>query len=368
MSTNTHITLSDDTMTAVFDGRTGALIKLRHHELGWNLVEAHDGGLSFGLSVPRPGRRVAKVEGLEQGAPQIDSGADAVSFRWSGMVDDEGCQLAIEVEARARLADGFLLFDAIVKNDSDRTIEMVAWPQLHAIQPLEKQGRIRQMEAGYGLWGRQISPLQTGWGGYWGQHQPETSGPWSRATFFLLQTEAPENTTSPGGWYVGLHESRRRRLVCYAAEHRPGTLDSYSLIMSEETVNGRQPGVDYVQRHMSFIAPGDTLDTAPIALSPYAGDWQAGADRYRAWRKTWFRHPKRPAWVEDVHSWLQIQIFGAEDEMNFRYTDLPEIARDCTKYGIKAIQLTGWAEGGQDRGNPSHDIEPALGTREELVP
>lgn len=33
---------------------------------------------------------------------------------------------------------------------------------------------------------------------------------------------------------------------------------------------------------------------------------------------------------------------------------------------MKAIQLVGWNKGGQDSGNPSHDTDPRLGTREQL--
>jgi hypothetical protein len=43
-----------------------------------------------------------------------------------------------------------------------------------------------------------------------------------------------------------------------------------------------------------------------------------------------------------------------------------EYAKDCAKYGVTAIQLTGWTIGGQDRGNPSHDIDPRLGSWEDL--
>lgn len=39
---------------------------------------------------------------------------------------------------------------------------------------------------------------------------------------------------------------------------------------------------------------------------------------------------------------------------------------ECRKYGVDAIQLTGWTKGGQDRGLPSHDLDPRLGTVSEF--
>ena len=43
-----------------------------------------------------------------------------------------------------------------------------------------------------------------------------------------------------------------------------------------------------------------------------------------------------------------------------------KVGEECKKYGVKAIQLVGWNKGGQDRGNPTHDPDPRLGTWEDL--
>ena len=52
--------------------------------------------------------------------------------------------------------------------------------------------------------------------------------------------------------------------------------------------------------------------------------------------------------------------------MRMQFKDLPKVGAECKKYGVEAIQLVGWNKGGQDRGNPSHDPDPRLGTFEEL--
>ena len=43
-----------------------------------------------------------------------------------------------------------------------------------------------------------------------------------------------------------------------------------------------------------------------------------------------------------------------------------DIGEECARHGVKAIQLVGWNDGGQDQGNPSHDPDPRLGTFAEL--
>ena len=73
-----------------------------------------------------------------------------------------------------------------------------------------------------------------------------------------------------------------------------------------------------------------------------------------------------PRWVEDVHSWQQIQINSSEDRLEFPYKDLTRVAAACQRWGVKAIQLTGWQIGGQDRDFPLHDTDSRLGTVEDF--
>ena len=49
-----------------------------------------------------------------------------------------------------------------------------------------------------------------------------------------------------------------------------------------------------------------------------------------------------------------------------QFNDLPERARQLADHGVTALQLVGWNQGGQDRGNPSHDPDDRLGTWDDL--
>jgi len=102
-------------------------------------------------------------------------------------------------------------------------------------------------------------------------------------------------------------------------------------------------------------------------LRPYQGSWHRGADFYKKWRKSWFRPPAKPAWMQKVNSWQQIHLNNPEDDIRYRYRDLVQISKDCSRNAVQAIQVTGWTIGGQDGGNPSHDTDPRLGKREELA-
>ena len=119
--------------------------------------------------------------------------------------------------------------------------------------------------------------------------------------------------------------------------------------------------------HVPYIQPGETRTLTPIALEAFQGGWQQGVDIYKRWR----RHlddsrAAVPAWAREPHAWQQIHINSPEDELRIRFRDLPKVGEECARHGVKAIQLVGWNDGGQDQGNPSHDPDPRLGTFEEL--
>ncbi|MBV8142924.1 MAG: hypothetical protein JOZ60_12875, partial [Verrucomicrobia bacterium] len=113
-------------------------------------------------------------------------------------------------------------------------------------------------------------------------------------------------------------------------------------------------------------APGETIDLPKIVIAPYLGDWHGGVDIYRRWKSTWSREAVIPEWIHEVHSWQQIQIGSAEDDLRTSFRDLPARARQLADHGVTGLQLVGWNQGGQDRGNPIHDPDSRLGTWEDL--
>jgi hypothetical protein len=134
----------------------------------------------------------------------------------------------------------------------------------------------------------------------------------------------------------------------------------------QEEISGIPVHLEFRTCHFVFAHPRSTKKLAPVVLRCYSGDWHAGVDLYKQWRASWFVQPKTPAWTKEVHSWLQLQINAPEEDYSIPYRKLVEYADECAKNGVTAIQLVGWNRGGQDRGDPSQDVDPGLGTRQEL--
>lgn len=57
-----------------------------------------------------------------------------------------------------------------------------------------------------------------------------------------------------------------------------------------------------------------------------------------------------------------VRCSDPEDKEGVNYTQFKEIGKTAAKWGVQAIQVTGWHIGGQDQAYPDHSIDPRLGT------
>jgi len=163
------------------------------------------------------------------------------------------------------------------------------------------------------------------------------------------------------GLYVGV-ANNSTELVAWHTELWPGYGDSLEASVPEtREIGGKPISLQFAPVHVPYVAAGETRELTPIFLEAYAGDWHAGADIYIEWRDSWFTPAVPPAWAQEPHAWQQIQINSPEDELRLDFKDFVEVGREAAAAGVKAIQLVGFNEGGQDRNNPSHKPEPRLG-------
>jgi hypothetical protein len=195
--------------------------------------------------------------------------------------------------------------------------------------------------------------------GYFGTDHPMQAALTPGAQFVLVFAESE-------GLYAGYHDADLQAMARFQFELEPGYADSLDSKVEDATLHKDFSRITVQIIQFAYAGPGQSKQSPSIVLKPYQGTWHKGADIYKEWRRTWFTAPVSPAWVNDVHSWQQIQINSSEDRLLFPYTQLVEYGKDCAKHGVKAIQLTGWNKGGQDRGNPSHDTDPRLGTADDL--
>jgi len=350
------LVLENDRLTVAIDRETGCIARLESKDQAWKMQ-----GAGMRLHVPAPEHRFHYLTERQAGKPRIDSDATHATITWNGFESDRMGKLDIEVKESVQLDGAAVHFSYEIRNGSQAVIESYTYPRLKGLKPPAGDKNMRQVAWNYG--GMSSNGLWPTFGnevGYYGYDTPaQLRNLGADIQFCMVLSDSH-------GLYVGYHDQGQKQVVQLCFSLSPAYVDSFnsSDINSSGKVGDSAVGID--PNHLCFIQPGDSQRSEALVLEPFSGDWHGGADIYKAWRNSWYKPPKMPAWVQDVHAWQQIQINSAEDRLSFPYKDLVKYAEACKRWGVKAIQLTGWQIGGQDRDFPLHDTDPRLGTAQEF--
>ena len=357
------IVLENGVLKAEFDGKTGALTSLVSKATKWRIQNRPELAMSFKMQVPLPERRNNLVIGTEQklDSVQHDKAKKKVVFTWKKLKPQHCEALDISMTATVTLTEEGLIFDAEIDNRAEgHVVEALWYPCLGDVPMPDENEPLWNMYCHCSMERKPLLPRFQNEQGYWGfdgQIQ-EAKTPFN--PFVLIASDKQ-------GLYAGCHDEKLKWLVQYFFELWPGHEDSLTWrAPSAREIGGKPVHMQFSAVQMPYLKAGAKWRMSPIILKPYIGTWHKGADTYRKWLKTWLKRAPSPEWTRDVRSWLQIHINSPEDELRYQYKELVDIGRECAKHGVKAIQLVGWNNGGQDRGNPSHDTDPRLGTIEEF--
>ena len=362
-----EVVLEDAELTVAFDKGSGALTRMARKSTNWVVQRRPELGVSFRLLAPLPQQRANFVNGQKQTAAKVKKvSPNQVQIVWKDPVSQHGGVVPLTLTATATLEKGVLTFNATLENNSALTIETIDYPYFGDVNPPTREAPlvVEHMWTG-ALSGDEVYPHFSGPGGsgYWGILFPTRTvngDPTFQTQFCLLQS-------TDQGIYVGVHDPALRYFSQFTFEQHPGVIDwNDNAVPRTDEVSGLPVHLEFRVCHFVYAHPQSTVNLAPAVMRPYSGDWHAGLDVYKEWRTTWFATPMIPAWTRDVHSWLQLQIDGSEQDYSIPYRELVKYGMECAENGVAAIQLVGWQRGGQDGGEPRLDTDPGLGTWEEL--
>jgi len=331
-----EIVLQDGQMLAAFDNDSGALVRLENGPAQWVADHRPDLSIPFRLNMFSPGQKHDFVYCDKHHAVEAQKiSAREIRLQWHDLVDDHGQPLPISLTADVTLTNGALMFAMNVANSSSQMIESIDYPYLGGFSEAPEGVPLTVKHMWYGnLPSEEIS---------------KKPGVQSKQSLFCLVQSS--NT----GLYVEMHDPTQPYLLNFIFDRRSLTSSSNSPTRTE-----------FHTSHVAYVHPNSTVTLAPVLMKFYQGDWHAGVDLYKAWRMTWFKQPHLPSWIQDVNSWQQLQICSPEQDYRVPYTNLITYARQCADNGVNAIQLVGWNHWGQDGGDPAQDIEPGLGTWQQL--
>jgi len=362
------IELRNNNLILKFNPENGTLAGMTAVKTGWKILDRPHLGLSFRLLLPMPNRRNNPVFGEKQvlASFEVTDDSRSVTFVWNGVTSEYGGFHDIKVTLNVNMTDTKAVFSLNIENSSEYTVENVYCPFLGDLRHPPEAKWFKTFLPNYGNsqeWS--IWPVYQNLRTYHGVDYPTQFGCWTPSScnpfspYIILRSEDQ-------GLYIGV-DRPDTELVTWHTELRPGYENSMdSKVPKNDFICGKEVSTRFAAVHLPYILPGEKRRLTPVAIQAFTGGWQKGVDIYKNWRNGWMKLPEPPEWIKEPHSWQQIHINSPEDELRIPFRDLVKIGEDCAKHGVKAIQLVGWNDGGQDQGNPSHDPDPGLGTFEEL--
>ena len=88
-----------------------------------------------------------------------------------------------------------------------------------------------------------------------------------------------------------------------------------------------------------LLNPGETYRSVEFGVGVHESDWHATADRLRHFLADWWAPSERARLMRSKIGLFHIQIKGFNGEPYHDFDDLPDIARDCERYGIRDLMF-----------------------------
>ncbi len=361
------LSLETTNLRLEFDRESGSLRRLYSKVSDWDIIQRPHLAQSWRMMLPLENKRNNEAWGSEQKEPpkcQYDGAR--ISFTWDRITSRSGITHPIRVQTTCKIEKDQAVFLMRIENRDSCIIENVFYPYIGDLHRPHGCERFSFQHGNY-ISMREYEMYPT----FENQHGTHSVD---------YPTICPEDHMTPpmnpfglisdnngNGLYIGV-ASRRLEAATWHAEYLPGWCDSNAFrTFDGDQFEGKDVYIRFAVGHLPFVAPHTEFELLPFSMEAYQGSWYTGASLYTKVSRSFSTPAKTvPQWARSPHAWLQVHINSPEDELRMRFRDLPALGAECRRYGIKAIQLVGWNKGGQDRGNPSHDPDPRLGTFAEF--
>lgn len=135
-----------------------------------------------------------------------------------------------------------------------------------------------------------------------------------------------------------------------------------------DTLGPTCPGMNFSVWHPLSMQAGDTWETPEVVAALHAGDWHAGADKYRAFHRTFTAaETAEPEWFKKsagliAHYDLKYQNGGVVH----KYDEIEGLLSEAREMGLNHLLLAGWHHDGFDNGFPMYVPDDDLGTEDDL--
>lgn len=312
--------LSNGIVALQFDDDTGSLRQITDLRKGRRYLNDARGNRLAKLIVPTPEHNSRPLYSHEAGRPVMTRRGECLEIAFPEL-RYRGTPTGVFLTVHVRLAAGAseALFSAHIRNESPYPVHEMWFPWIGGRR--ETPGKTRDVittsaHRDADVYGRLRQAGQSTH--TFGSHQSRLSvGPIHLLPLMDLSDEA-------GG------------LSYVKYEQRPSP---HILVFENPLYECDRPCLTWSWATGVFVEPGQSWTSCEFGVGVHDGDWHATADRLRQWVQTWRKPCDTPPAVREQIGLLHIQTHGFSGEPYHEFAELPDIARDAMRYGVRDLMF-----------------------------
>lgn len=282
---------------------------------------------------------------------RVTSTADSIDVIYDSLVSDGGDLLAVAFCVRVQVLDGGFVFSATGEVAGAVTVHEVMLPVLSLAQAASKDRSTDVVFRPFGLGQRIVDPWRALERAHTEYMSADHKGIWTTKAYPGELTMAWQGLQSGDHFlYIARHDDEFRA----------------ALFSSGISPRGAEPALTFGTTALPSARQGQTFEIPQNIIAWLPGDWRTGAAYYRAWADTWYTGPVRQEATAELDGWQRLIMRHQFGEVYLRYGELVDAWEAGRTAGLNTILLFGWWQQGMDRGYPVYEVDPALGTEQEL--
>lgn len=315
-NTQSLVTLENSRIRLVFNGENGSLLQIEDRKTGRKHLQDPRGSRLAKLVVPTPGHISRPLYSHEAGRPDIQRQGDELVLVFPELKDHGQCTgifLTVRVRLPADSAEAF--FSAEIRNEGpNRVLELwFPWIGGRSGKPGRQQDTITTSQmAEKDIYGRVFDSARS----------PHAFGHHQHRVAFAYLLPMMDMSSTGGGLSYNQYEKRPS----------PHTLVFENPLVSRDAICLTWAWSTYV-----FAEPGQGWHSCEYGIGVHQGDWHESADRFRHWLAGWHKPCDTSKEVREKIGLFHIQAHGFSGERYNEFRDMPEVARDAMRYGIRDL-------------------------------
>jgi hypothetical protein len=347
------------------DATSGSILKLAYPGAGTILEATREKAGLLDIAYPLADFEPFRLGSTHSSGAKVKQTDGAVTIAWEKLGGSRPFEFPGKVSAFVKFSadpDGrSVTLKCTIKNQSQRAVPQVLFPDLHGFVPLQGKSETKLRSGGMVTAPFRDIKRPEGGGFY---PDPGASG----------DVEAFFQSTYSGGMLMRWFDfgNLQGGLSCWQRfwGYGPEDVAGNPLCRIRMELDEFENKLRICWMHAPWIPPGGTWESRPYVLTQHEGGWAKGIDPFRQWVK---ENQKRqypvPGHIRDGLGFRSLfmcnwQPKDGPRDVLWKFSDLPKVAEECREHGLTEMVLWFWHDSFQ---LPMPPAFAHLGGQQELL-